>query len=310
MTRYTNQPESPMSTAADTLRCALVQADTRWADPDANRENLARLMDSAPDCGLYVLPETCNTGFLGDEDLEKAGRGAEIRDGGEVAWLEAQARDRGAAIACSIVVEEDGKLFNRFVLARPDAESAIYDKRHLFGFGGEGKRYTAGNRRVRAELSGGRVGCAGRVAGGAAGRSRTGRDVRAGFCRPGRDPEKVPVPAGAGPLFDRELIKKHQSQKSVKSGTRRARRRARRTRRKDLVFLRLGRLKPNLAEIRRRRRADLRQSIARVSEAHPGPGPNQPEAPDARYALIRATNLHGLGDVLAGGPGLDWEIDV
>ena len=157
MTRYTNQPESPMSTAADTLRCALVQADTRWADPDANRENLARLMDSAPDCGLYVLPETCNTGFLGDEDLEKAGRGAEIRDGGEVAWLEAQARDRGAAIACSIVVEEDGKLFNRFVLARPDAESAIYDKRHLFGFGGEGKRYTAGDSRVRAELSGRRV---------------------------------------------------------------------------------------------------------------------------------------------------------
>ena len=142
---------------AEALRCALVQADTRWADPAANRENLARLMDSAPGCDLYVLPETCNTGFLGDGDLEKAGLGDEIRDGREVAWLEAQARERNAAIACSIVVEEDENLFNRFVLARSDAESTIYDKRHLFGFGGEGRRYTAGDRRVRAELAGRRV---------------------------------------------------------------------------------------------------------------------------------------------------------
>ena len=144
-------------TAADSLRCALVQADTRWADPVANRENLSKLMDGAPGCDLYVLPETCNTGFLGDEDLEKAGRGDEIRGGREVDWLTSQARQRGAAIACSIVVEDRGKLFNRFVLAQPDARSATYDKRHLFGFGGEGHRYTAGDKRVRAELAGRRV---------------------------------------------------------------------------------------------------------------------------------------------------------
>lgn len=143
--------------AADPIRCALVQADTRWADPLANRENLANLMDRAPGCDLYVLPETCNTGFLGDGDLHEAGRGREISDGGDVVWLESQSRERGAAIACSIVVEEDGKLFNRFVLARPGAESVFYDKRHLFGFGGEGRRYTAGDKRVRAGFAGRRV---------------------------------------------------------------------------------------------------------------------------------------------------------
>lgn len=147
-----------MSTApAESIRCALVQADTRWADPVSNRDNLARLMDSAPGCGLYVLPETCNTGFLGDDDLEKAGRGDEIRAGRELEWLEAQARERRAAIACSIVVEEDEKLYNRFVLAQPEAGTVCYDKRHLFGFGGEGRRYTAGERRVRATLAGRRV---------------------------------------------------------------------------------------------------------------------------------------------------------
>ena len=144
-------------TPAARLGCVLVQADTRWADPRANRENLANLMDSAPGADLYVLPETCNTGFLGDADLDEAGRGGEIADGSEVAWLESQARERDAEIACSIVVEENGSLYNRFVLARPEGESALYDKRHLFGFGGEGRRYTAGERRVRADLAGRRV---------------------------------------------------------------------------------------------------------------------------------------------------------
>lgn len=145
------------NTPSDKLRCALVQADTRWADPVANRENLSRLMDSAPDCDLYVLPETCNTGFLGDSDLDEAGRYDEIADGREVDWLESQTRERGAAIACSVVAEENGNLFNRFVLTRPGASTVLYDKRHLFGFGGEGRRYTAGDRRVRAELAGRRV---------------------------------------------------------------------------------------------------------------------------------------------------------
>ncbi|MDT8448838.1 MAG: nitrilase-related carbon-nitrogen hydrolase [Wenzhouxiangellaceae bacterium] len=133
-------------------RCALVQADTRWADPGANRENLARLMDAAPGCELYVLPETCTTGFLGDREHL-----AELADETDLRWLEAEARRREAAIACSIVAAEGERIFNRFVLAAPDGVRATYDKRHLFGFGGEDRRYTSGDRRVRTELFGRRV---------------------------------------------------------------------------------------------------------------------------------------------------------
>jgi len=139
-------------TPPESMRCALVQADTRWADPAANRENLSRLMDSAPDCDLYVLPETCTTGFLGDRE-----RLEELADGRDVEWLQAEARERDAAIACSIVAAENGEVFNRFVLARPDGPPALYDKRHLFAFGGEDSRYSAGNRRVRTTLAGRRV---------------------------------------------------------------------------------------------------------------------------------------------------------
>jgi len=133
-------------------RCALVQADTRWADPPANRDNLARLMDEAPGRDLYVLPETCTTGFLGDnEDGERL---AELEQGLDQRWLVEQAETRGAAIAASIVAIENDRPRNRFVLARPDGSHVHYDKKHLFSFGGEDQRYAAGDRRVRAPLFG------------------------------------------------------------------------------------------------------------------------------------------------------------
>lgn len=148
-----NQPDTEMSKdQAGKLRCALVQADTRWADTTANRENLSRLMDTAPGCDLYVLPETCTTGFLGDQEHLD-----EMADGRDLEWLNGESRERGASIACSIVAVDAGRVFNRFVLARPDDQSVFYDKRHLFAFGGEDKRYSAGDRRVRAELAGRRV---------------------------------------------------------------------------------------------------------------------------------------------------------
>jgi len=130
-----------------TLSCALIQADTRWADPVANRANLAGLMDRAPDCQLYVLPETCTTGFLGDRDS-----GQMLDYEGDLHWMRAQARQRSAAIACSLVAVEGTRIFNRFVLMRADGSFTTYDKHHLFGYGGEGHRYTAGVSRTRARL--------------------------------------------------------------------------------------------------------------------------------------------------------------
>ncbi len=138
------------SDTASNLKCALVQADTRWADPAANRDHLSRLMDTAADAGLYVLPETCTTGFLGDRDRDVAQDATE-----DMAWLQAQARQRAAAIACSIVAADGDGVFNRFVLARPDGSVSTYDKRHLFVFGGEdAARYAAGSKRVRAPFAG------------------------------------------------------------------------------------------------------------------------------------------------------------
>ncbi len=125
------------------LRTALIQPDTRWSDRAANRDHLAGLMDRAGDVDLFVLPETCTTGFLGD--LE--GPEADGRD--DIDWAHDQAMQRRAAVAAGFAVIDRGHRYNRLVFATPEGVSTHYNKRHLFSYGGEDERYTAGTRRSR-----------------------------------------------------------------------------------------------------------------------------------------------------------------
>lgn len=145
-----------MTETSATLDVALIQARVHWADPEANRTHLAALMDAAGQAGLYVLPETCTTGFLGDS----AGSGerlAEPMDGPTVAWFREQAAVRDAAITGSVVIAADGEVFNRMLWATPEGDLYHYDKAHLFGYGGEDQRYRAGDRRVRLAWRGWRI---------------------------------------------------------------------------------------------------------------------------------------------------------
>ncbi|TVS10777.1 MAG: amidohydrolase [Wenzhouxiangella sp.] len=142
-----------MSDSTNVLRTALVQAELRWQDPEANRTHLSRLMDRAPGADLYVLPETFTTGFLGDVEGE-----TEPFDGPTLRWLREQATARSAAIAGSIaLIDEQGLRRNRMVFVRPDGAATCYDKRHLFAYGGEGERYSAGTKPVVAEWRGWRI---------------------------------------------------------------------------------------------------------------------------------------------------------
>ena len=134
------------------LRVSLVQSRLRWRDPARNREHLAAQMNGVSGADLFVFPETFTTGFLGekpetDEDM----------DGPTVAWLGAEARDRKAAICGSAVIRDAAGRRNRFLFAAPDGQLEFYDKRHLFSFAGEDRRYVAGNDRVVFEHRGWRI---------------------------------------------------------------------------------------------------------------------------------------------------------
>lgn len=135
------------------LRCGLIQAETRWLDPEANRTNLAGLMDQIPECDVYILPETCMHGFLAGPDT------AEAMEGDSVRWFRRQAAARQAAIAGSVLIREDERIFNRMVVAKSDGTTEQYDKRHLFAHGGESEAqgYSRGIQRSRIDWMGWRV---------------------------------------------------------------------------------------------------------------------------------------------------------
>ena len=130
--------ETPM------LRTLLVQARLNWKNPAENRAHLENHLAQCEHAfDLAVFPETFTTGFLGDPDLP-----SEAMDGPTVDWLRRQSQLYDSALAGSAVITEGGKRYNRFLFATPDGEVRHYDKRHLFGYGGETERYSAGHHRV------------------------------------------------------------------------------------------------------------------------------------------------------------------
>ena len=140
------------------LRISLVQGATRWHDPAGNREYYGDLIKPLANVtDLVILPETFTSGFSNDA-IDKA----EGMDGPTVAWIREQAAALNAAVTGSVQMRIDegagsSKVFNRLLWATPDGGLQYYDKRHLFRYAGEHKRYAAGDKRLTVEWKGWRI---------------------------------------------------------------------------------------------------------------------------------------------------------
>lgn len=135
------------------LRITLVQTDTVWHDPSANRDRIARaIVEKGAASDLIILPETFTTGFSNE-----AVSTAEDMEGESVRWLLAQARACDAAITGSVQIRVGARVFNRLLWAMPDGMLHSYDKRHLFRMAREQERYAAGRDRIVVEHRGWRI---------------------------------------------------------------------------------------------------------------------------------------------------------
>lgn len=135
------------------LNVTIVQATLAWHDPEKNRATFAAIIDGlAQPTDLIVLPEMFTTGFTMD-----ATSNAETMAGPSVAWMRGTASRAGAAVCGSLIIEEQGCYYNRFVCASPDGSLARYDKRHLFRLASEQEHYSPGRDFVVFELKGWRV---------------------------------------------------------------------------------------------------------------------------------------------------------
>lgn len=135
------------------MKICLVQMDIAWADPIANCRHAEAAIRAAARADVYILPEMFSTGFA----TQPEGVAENFVDGtcSSLEWMKRMAAELDAAIVGSIALKEDtGKFYNRLCFVRPDGECTFYDKYHLFTFGGEHHRFTAGSERVVAEFRG------------------------------------------------------------------------------------------------------------------------------------------------------------
>ena len=135
------------------MKINLLQTDIVWASLQANHEHAEKMMRSMESADLYILPEMFSTGFA----TQPEGIAEDMQNGTtpSIEWMKKMACELDAAIAGSVAVrEEDGRYYNRFCFVYPNGECTFYDKHHLFTYGGEHHRYTAGQERVVAEFRG------------------------------------------------------------------------------------------------------------------------------------------------------------
>jgi len=135
------------------LTVTLVQTELEWEDAAANLRRFDRLiggLETATD--LIVLPEMFATGFS-----MNAVALAQDMSGTAVGWLRETARRTGAVVVGSLIIADAGRYYNRLCWARPDGTLETYDKKHLFGYAGEDRIYTAGSAALLVELKGWQV---------------------------------------------------------------------------------------------------------------------------------------------------------
>jgi predicted amidohydrolase len=135
------------------LSITLIQTDLIWEDKQANLEKLGSTISRIPEnTHLIILPEMFSTGFSMRPDIL-----AEKMDGHTFSWMKRQAKQVGSIITGSLIIEEDGRYFNRLIWMLPNGQFGYYDKRHCFSLAGEDKYYTAGSKRFIASVNGWKV---------------------------------------------------------------------------------------------------------------------------------------------------------
>ncbi len=133
------------------MKVSLFQQDLVWGDVGCNLKCSDVLLRQAPQSDLYIFPEMFTTGFATPDDAL-----TETEPSEGLAWMRKASAASGGAVCGSIALrpENGRKCVNRMFFVTPDGEYRVYDKRHLFSYGGEGRHYMPGTERVVVDYCG------------------------------------------------------------------------------------------------------------------------------------------------------------
>lgn len=125
------------------ITVCLVQPEMVWEHVNANLELLDEMLGQIPGrTDLIILPETFSTGFTMQAD-----RFAEGTDGKGIAWMQKVAKEKEAYVTGSLIINDNGSIYNRLFWVSPDGIEGHYNKRHLFRMGREDEHFIPGESR-------------------------------------------------------------------------------------------------------------------------------------------------------------------
>ena len=135
------------------LTITLIQANLFWENKSANLKMFEEKILSIPTkTELVILPEMFSTGFsMKPQTL------AETMEGETVAWMKRIASTQKIILTGSIIIVENENYYNRLIWMLPNGQYGYYNKRHLFAFAKENEHYTAGNKRLIAQVKGWKI---------------------------------------------------------------------------------------------------------------------------------------------------------
>ena len=134
------------------LTFTLIQTNLHWEDKAANLEMLEAKINSIQKTEVVVLPEMFSTGFSMKPELF-----AETMDGETVEWMKKISIKHKIILTGSLMIKEGDHHFNRLIWVLPNGSLGYYDKRHRFAYAGENEHYTAGNKRLIAQVKGWKI---------------------------------------------------------------------------------------------------------------------------------------------------------
>jgi len=137
----------------ENLKVSIIQTAIHWEDVDANLAAYTKKIETLSEqTDLIVLPEMFASGFTmqGKEKISK--RYDDIKR-----WMQSTAKTNNLAIMGSTIYTEEGKYYNRFIVAQADGTTDKYDKRHLFTMGEENEHFTAGTDKLLVDIKGWKI---------------------------------------------------------------------------------------------------------------------------------------------------------
>jgi predicted amidohydrolase len=136
----------------ESLSITLIQANLHWEDVDSNLNHFDKRISVIKETDLILLPEMFNTSFC-----PKSNHLPESMNGKSVSWMKEISGKKKCVIAGSLMINEDGKVYNRLVWISKDGQISTYDKRHLFSLIEEERHISKGDKRLIVELEGWKI---------------------------------------------------------------------------------------------------------------------------------------------------------